>query len=89
MAIQNVSQQQEAEFFKLGGRYLISAESTPEGLLNDSNCMMASALGVLDNEFESLSNSQWAALYLFQQAKAMQDQAIAVLTKRGAFKGDR
>lgn len=89
MAIANVTQQEGVDFFKLGGRYLISPDSTSEALLNDANCLLDSAIGVLDHDFEALTSNQWAAFYLVQQAKAMQDRAIQILTVRKAFEPER
>ncbi len=85
MANANVNQAAMPEFFTMGGKYLIGAESSASDLLNDAGCLMVSALGVLEDMHEELSNSQWAAFYLLQQAKGMYDQAQSKLLKSGAL----
>jgi hypothetical protein len=73
------------ELFSLSARYLICPDSKPGELMNDASCLMASAIGVLDDGHEELSSAQWAALYLLRQAKAMYDEAQSALIKNGAI----
>ena len=87
MADDNVNQPHEAHaaLFSMSGRYLISADSTPDQLMNDTSCILNSAIAVLEGAYERLDGEMYAALYLIQQAKGMHDEAHAKLIRTSAI----
>ena len=89
MADNTVNQPHEAHaaLFSMSGRYLVSADSTPEQLMNDSSCLLGSAISVLEGAHERLDGAMYAALYLMQQAKGMHDEAHSKLIRTKAIGG--
>ncbi len=85
MATETVNQTAPPELFSMEARYLIAPGSTASQLMTDSSCMMASALGVLEEAFHGLTDCQWAAVYLLKQAKGMHDHAHGILIESGVI----
>ena len=79
------SHEAHAELFSMSAKYLVSADSTPDQLMNDTSCILDSAIAVLEGAHERLDGEMWAALYLMRQAKGMHDEAHAKLIRTSAI----
>ena len=83
----NQPNEAHAELFSMEARYLVSADSTPAQLMNDTSCILGSAIAVLESAHERLDGKMYAALYLMQQAKGMHDEAHLKLIRSSAISG--
>lgn len=80
------TEREPAEFFSLNATYLVAPDSTPGQLMNDTACLLDSAIDVLAQCAESIGGQGWAALYLIRQAQASSSAAHSMLYSEGKIK---
>lgn len=76
----NSATQAGAPFFSLNAIYSAAPGTAADALFNDSECLLASAIGVLIELSGSVDHhALHGAIYLLQQAQATQNAALSMI----------